>query len=222
VLWFALAFFALNAIVRIFGFARGSGFKVLGFNYLSDFVPPVESVCGPGKRHKLIGVVMLVFFFLTLPFLESRDFSITEAWSSQEKPRLDAAKNHQEEREFLAENGKRQEVQTTPSGLQYRVIKQGRGPLPTIYDKVRCNYRATLLNGTEFDSSTRHGGKPAEFAVNQEIPGWIEALQKMHVGDKWQLFVPSKLAYDMSPPRAPIEPGRMLVFEIELLEIVAK
>jgi len=78
-----------------------------------------------------------------------------------------------------------------------------------------------LLNGTEFDSSALQG-KPAEFAVNEVIPGWTEALQKMHVGDKWQLFVPSKLAYDMNPRRPPIEPGSMLVFEIELLEIAKK
>jgi FKBP-type peptidyl-prolyl cis-trans isomerase len=133
-----------------------------------------------------------------------------------------AAKNKQEEAQFLAQNGRQPGVQTTASGLQYKVLQQGNGPSPTLGDKVKCNYRGTLLNGTEFDSSQRHGGKPAEFGVNQVIPGWTEALQKMHVGDKWQLFVPSKLAYDMEPPRPPIEPGSMLVFEIELLDIVKK
>jgi FKBP-type peptidyl-prolyl cis-trans isomerase len=130
-----------------------------------------------------------------------------------------AAKNKQEEAQFLAQNGRQPGVQTTASGLQFKVLQQGKGPSPTLGDKVKCNYRGTLLNGTEFDSSQRHGGKPAEFGVNQVIPGWTEALQKMHVGDKWQLFVPSKLAYDMEPPRPPIEPGAMLVFEIELLDI---
>ena len=105
------------------------------------------------------------------------------------------------------------------SGLQYKVLQQGNGPSPTLTDKVKCNYRGTLLNGTEFDSSFKRG-VPAEFGVGMVIDGWKEALQKMNVGDKWQLFVPSKLAYDMEPPRPPIEPGCMLVFEIELLGIV--
>jgi FKBP-type peptidyl-prolyl cis-trans isomerase len=130
-----------------------------------------------------------------------------------------AAKNKQDEQQFLTQNAQKQGVQTTPSGLQYEVLAQGNGASPTLNDKVKCNYRGTLLNGTEFDSSMRHGGKPAEFGVNQVIPGWTEALQKMHVGDKWRLYVPSKLAYDMDPPRPPIEPGSMLVFEIELLDI---
>jgi FKBP-type peptidyl-prolyl cis-trans isomerase len=130
-----------------------------------------------------------------------------------------AAKNKQDEAQFLAQNAQKQGVQSTPSGLQYEVLQQGNGASPTLGDKVKCNYKGTLLNGTEFDSSMRHGGKPAEFGVNQVIPGWTEALQKMHVGDKWRLYVPSKLAYDMDPPRPPIEPGSMLVFEIELLDI---
>jgi FKBP-type peptidyl-prolyl cis-trans isomerase FklB len=130
-----------------------------------------------------------------------------------------ATKNKQDESQFMAQNKQKQGVQTTASGLQFEVLQQGNGASPTLGDKVKCNYRGTLLNGTEFDSSMRHGGKPAEFGVNQVIPGWTEALQKMHVGDKWRLYVPSKLAYDMDPPRPPIEPGSMLVFEIELLDI---
>jgi FKBP-type peptidyl-prolyl cis-trans isomerase FklB len=130
-----------------------------------------------------------------------------------------AARNQQEETAFLAQNAKREGVQTTPTGLQYRVIQQGQGPSPTLNDVVKCNYRGTLLNGTEFDSSARQG-EPAMFPVNRVIPGWTEALQKMHVGDKWQLYVPAKLAYGMNPPGPPIEAGSTLVFDIELLEIV--
>ena len=137
-------------------------------------------------------------------------------------------KNHQESDAFLAQNSKVQGVQTTPSGLQFRVLKQGQpsGASPVLGDKVVCHYKGTLLNGTEFDSSAR-SGKPAEFTLSDGptglIAGWTEALQKMHVGDKWQLFVPPKLAYDMRPPRgAPIEPGSLLVFEIELLDVVKK
>jgi FKBP-type peptidyl-prolyl cis-trans isomerase FklB len=134
-----------------------------------------------------------------------------------------AAKNQQEEAAFLAQNSKREGVEATQTGLQYRVIQQGQGPSPTLNDTVKCNYRGTLINGTEFDSSAQHGG-PAEFKLmggpRGLIPGWVEALQKMHVGDKWQLFVPAKLAYGMNPPGPPIEPGSPLVFEIELLDIV--
>lgn len=132
-----------------------------------------------------------------------------------------AMKNTKEAKTFLAQNGKRDGVQTTPSGLQYRVVTQGKGPTPTLADTVKCNYKGTLLNGTEFDASARHGG-PAEFPVQGVIPGWTEALQKMHVGDKWQLFVPAELAYGMNPPGPPIEPGSLLVFEIELLDVGKK
>lgn len=132
-----------------------------------------------------------------------------------------AEKNHKLAAEFLAKNAKAEGVQTTPSGLQYKVLKQGNGPTPTLQDRVRCHYRGTLLDGTEFDSS--YGGEPAEFGVNEVIPGWTEALQKMKVGDKWQLFVPSDLAYGATPPPgAPIEPNSLLVFEVELLGIDGK
>jgi FKBP-type peptidyl-prolyl cis-trans isomerase len=139
---------------------------------------------------------------------------------AMERMERQATINQQEAARFLADNRKRQDVQTTASGLQYRVLKQGNGPSPTLSDKVRCNYRGTLLNGTEFDNSAIHGG-PAEFPVNEVIPGWTEALQKMRVGDKWQLFVPAELAYRMTPPPdSGIEPNSMLIFEVELLEIL--
>src|SRR5437773_5982563 len=94
-----------------------------------------------------------------------------------------ATKNHQEAEAFLAQNGKVAGVQTTASGLQYRVLRQGQpnSPSPTLGDQVRCNYKGTLLNGNEFDSSVKNG-RPAEFNVSDVIPGWTEALQKMHVG----------------------------------------
>jgi FKBP-type peptidyl-prolyl cis-trans isomerase FklB len=132
-----------------------------------------------------------------------------------------ATVNQQEATKFLAENAKRDGVQTTPSGLQYRVIRQGDGPSPNLTDQVQCNYRGTLLNGTEFDSSSVHGG-PVDFRVDGVIPGWTEALQKMKVGDKWQLFVPPALAYELNPPGPPIEPNSLLIFEIELLKILSQ
>jgi FKBP-type peptidyl-prolyl cis-trans isomerase FklB len=131
-----------------------------------------------------------------------------------------AAKNEQEAKAFLAQNAKREGIETTPSGLQYRVVRAAEGASPTMGDTVKCNYKGTLLNGTEFDNSQQHGG-PAEFRVGPPlIEGWIEALQKMKVGEKWQLFVPPGLAYKANPPGPPIEPNSMLVFEIELLDIV--
>jgi FKBP-type peptidyl-prolyl cis-trans isomerase FklB len=130
-----------------------------------------------------------------------------------------AQANQQQAARFLAENAKREGVQTTPSGLQYRVVQQGNGASPTLKDKVRCHYRGTLLDGTEFDSTT--GGQPAEFPVDGVIAGWTEALQKMRAGDKWQLFIPADLAYRMSPPPGSgIEPGSMLIFDIELIEVI--
>jgi FKBP-type peptidyl-prolyl cis-trans isomerase FklB len=128
-----------------------------------------------------------------------------------------ADQNAKQAAQFLAENGKQEGVQTTSSGLQYKVLKQGGGASPALTDTVRCHYRGTLLDGTEFDSS--YGGQPAEFPVNRVIPGWTEALQKMKVGDKWQLFVPADLAYGMQPPGPPIQPNSLLVFEVELLGI---
>jgi FKBP-type peptidyl-prolyl cis-trans isomerase len=130
-----------------------------------------------------------------------------------------AAKNQQQEVAFLASNKLKEGIQQTASGMQYKVLKPGSGPSPTAADSVRCHYQGSLLDGTVFDSSA--GGPPAQFAVRGVIPGWTEALQKMHVGEKWQLFIPSNLAYGMDPPPgAPIEPAAMLIFEIELLEIV--
>lgn len=128
-----------------------------------------------------------------------------------------AQQNIKEEAAFLAQNAQAEGVQTTPSGLQYKVLKQGNGATPGLTDSVQCHYRGTLLDGTEFDSS--YGGDPARFPVDGVIPGWTEALQKMKVGDKWQLFVPAKLAYGANPPGPPIEPNSTLIFEVELLGV---
>ena len=106
------------------------------------------------------------------------------------------SKNKQLGADFLAENKNKEGVQTLESGLQYKVIKSGDGPSPKLSDKVTTHYRGTLIDGTEFDSSYSRN-KPSSFPVKGVIPGWTEALQLMHVGDKWQLFIPSELAYDI-------------------------
>lgn len=129
--------------------------------------------------------------------------------------------NHKAAEKFLAENGKKPDVVTTASGLEYKVLSAGTGTAPKATDEVVVNYRGTLLDGTEFDSSYKRG-QPATFPVGRVIPGWTEGLQLMKSGGKYQLWIPPKLAYDQQvPPGAPIPPGSMLVFEVELLSVKA-
>jgi FKBP-type peptidyl-prolyl cis-trans isomerase len=127
--------------------------------------------------------------------------------------------NKKKEEAFLGENKKKEGVHTLESGLQYKVIKEGSGNKPTLYDKVTINYRGTFVDGTEFDSSYKRK-QPATFAVNGVIPGWTEALPLMKTGSIWQIFVPAKLAYGESGAGGGIiPPNAMLIFEVELLSI---
>jgi len=130
-------------------------------------------------------------------------------------------KNKKEGETFLAENQKKEGVKTLPSGLQYKVIKTGTGSSPKSTDEVTVHYRGTLIDGTEFDSSYRRG-KPEALPVNAVIPAWTEALQLMQVGTKWQLFVPSNLAYGERGAGQIIGPNAVLIFEIELISIQEK
>jgi FKBP-type peptidyl-prolyl cis-trans isomerase FklB len=122
---------------------------------------------------------------------------------------------------FLAANKGKEGVVTLPSGLQYKILSAGTGPKPATSDSVVCNYRGTLIDGTEFDSSYKRG-QPATFPVGGVIKGWTEALQLMPVGSKWQLFVPSELAYGERGTGADIGPNAVLIFEVELLSIQDK
>ncbi len=126
--------------------------------------------------------------------------------------------NKKEGDAFLAENKKKEGIAALPSGLQYKILKAGVGKKPKDTDTVECRYRGTLINGTEFDNSERTG-KPATFRVAGVIPGWTEALKLMPVGSKWQLFVPSELAYGTRGAGAQIGPNATLIFEVELLAI---
>ena len=119
---------------------------------------------------------------------------------------------------FLAQNAKKEGVVTTASGLQYKVIQSGTGESPKLTDRVKVHYHGTLIDGTVFDSSVQRG-QPISFPVNGVIPGWVEALQLMKVGDKWQLFIPAKLAYGDQSPSQAIPPNSVLIFEVELLGI---
>jgi FKBP-type peptidyl-prolyl cis-trans isomerase FklB len=136
----------------------------------------------------------------------------------EEKMKLVGDANKKEGDEFLAANKAKDGVVALPSGLQYKILTEGAGPKPTATDSVSCNYRGTLINGTEFDSSYKRG-QPATFQVNGVIKGWTEALQLMPVGSKWQLFIPSELAYGERGPSPEIGAHSTLIFEVELLSI---
>jgi FKBP-type peptidyl-prolyl cis-trans isomerase FklB len=157
---------------------------------------------------------------------EAQVREVMTAYSRQRQAEAEAArrplaeKNLKEGQEFLAANKAKEGVKTTDSGLQYQVLKSGTGASPKASDTVRVHYHGTLLDGSVFDSSVRRE-EPAEFPVNRVIEGWTEALQLMKVGDKWKLFIPANLAYkERGTPGGPIGPNQVLVFEVELLDIV--
>lgn len=122
---------------------------------------------------------------------------------------------------FLAENGQRAEVRTTPSGLQYEVLTEGDGPQPSADDQVEVHYTGKFIDGTVFDSSVDRG-QPATFGVTQVIPGWVEALQLMKAGSKWRLFIPSALAYGPNGVPGAIGPNQTLIFDVELIKVIGK
>ena len=118
-----------------------------------------------------------------------------------------------------AENKKKEGVVALPSGLQYKILTAGNGPKPKASDTVKCHYEGRLINGTVFDSSIRRN-EPAEFPVSGVIAGWVEALQLMPVGSKWQLYIPSELAYGTHGAGQSIGPNQTLIFDVELLAII--
>jgi FKBP-type peptidyl-prolyl cis-trans isomerase FklB len=144
----------------------------------------------------------------------SKDLSEKQAAASKEA----ATKNTAAGEKFLAENKTKPGVKTTASGLQYKVLKEGTGPSPKETDTVVTNYRGTLIDGTEFDSSYKRN-EPATFQVNRVIKGWTEALQMMKKGSKYQLFIPSDLAYGPRGMGGDIGPNSVLIFEVELMDI---
>ncbi len=135
----------------------------------------------------------------------------------------DASANLKKGNEFLAQNKAKKGIIVTASGLQYEIIKEGKGAKPALTDRVKCHYTGTLINGKKFDSSYDHnGGKPSVFGVNGVIKGWTEALQLMPVGSKWKLYIPANLAYGTRGSKPSIGPNEALIFEIELLDIEPK
>lgn len=138
----------------------------------------------------------------------------------QKQGQKKAEENATKGKAFLEANGKKPGVVTLESGLQYKIEVDGEGPKPAATDVVRVHYRGTLIDGTEFDASAKHGDQPAEFAANRVIPGWTEALQLMSVGSKWTLYIPAELAYGERQAGEHIGPNSTLIFEVELVEIV--
>jgi FKBP-type peptidyl-prolyl cis-trans isomerase len=136
----------------------------------------------------------------------------------EEKAKVAALENKMKGDAFLAQNKTKPGVVTLPSGLQYKIISQGTGPKPTADDTIKCNYRGTLVDGTEFDSSYKRG-EPITFPVNGVIKAWSEALPLMKTGAKWQLFVPAELAYGEHGAGRAIGPNSTLIFEVELVGI---
>jgi len=149
---------------------------------------------------------------------EVREVMMAFEKDMQQKQEASAQKNAADGEKFLAENKTKPDVKTTASGLQYKVIKQGTGPQPKATDTVTVNYRGTLIDGTEFDSSYKRG-EPATFPVNGVIKGWIEGIQLMKTGSKYQLFIPANLGYGERGAGRDIGPNSTLIFEVELLDV---
>ena len=199
-----------------FSYALGMN---LGASLHKQSVDVDPSIVAQGLRAALAGGK-------TLLTQEEAQAALTEVQNElrkkqQEKMQVAGEANKKEGEAFLVSNKAKEGVVTLPSGLEYKILKEGNGPKPTASDSVVCNYRGTLINGTEFDSSYKRG-QPATFPVNGVIKGWTEALQLMPVGSKWQLFVPSSLAYAERGAGGDIGPNATLIFEVELLSIQEK
>lgn len=191
----------------------------IGQQIAQQIVPNVNNQFFGEDSTKRVSVNNLIAAFVSLVKGETAKFTATEADSLQEAFRTKKLNaTIAAGQAFLAENATKEGVQTTESGLQYKVIVKGEGPVPTKEDRVKVNYEGTLLDGTVFDSSIQRG-EPATFRVDQVIAGWTEALQMMPVGSKWELFIPQNLAYGERGTRG-INPGEALHFTVELLEIV--
>jgi FKBP-type peptidyl-prolyl cis-trans isomerase FklB len=147
------------------------------------------------------------------------DFQTEMQAMAQKKQNEAASANLKRGEEFLAKNKTEQGVKTTPSGLQYKIITEGKGKKPAATDKVKVHYHGTTIDGKVFDSSVQRG-EPIEFPVNGVIQGWQEALQMMTEGSKWQLFIPSNLAYGERGAGGAIGPNEVLIFDVELIQVL--
>ena len=199
-----------------FSYALGMN---LGTNLHKQSVPVDPNIMARGLKDALAGGKTL----LTEEEARAAVTAVQNDMREKQQAKMQQAgdANKKEGEAFLTDNKSKEGVVALPSGLQYKVLKEGDGPKPTATDSVVCNYRGTRINGTEFDSSSKHGG-PATFPVNGVIKGWTEALQLMPVGSKWQLFVPADLAYGDRGAGGDIGPNATLIFEVELVSIQNK
>jgi FKBP-type peptidyl-prolyl cis-trans isomerase FklB len=199
-------------------FSYALGMK-MGENLHKQSVPVDPAILARGLRDALTGGKTQLTDEQAQAALAAVQNDIRQ--KQQEKMQEAAAGNTKQGGAFLAANKGKEGVVTLPSGLQYKILTAGTGPKPAATDSVVCNYRGTLIDGKEFDSSYKRG-EPVTFGVNGVIKGWTEALQLMPVGSKWQLFIPPDLAYGDRGAGADIGPGSTLIFEVELLSIQDK
>lgn len=203
----------LDRISYALGLSMGNNFRSSGIEKIdvADFADGVAAVFSGEKPR--------------MTYDEAKEEIRKFFTAMEERQRAAAAEMGKANREagekFLAENGKRAEVLTTPSGLQYEVIKEGTGAQPTAADQVKVHYTGRLIDGTVFDSSVERG-EPATFGVTQVIPGWVEALQLMKAGSEWRLYIPSALAYGPNGAGGVIGPDATLIFDVQLLEVIGK
>lgn len=199
-------------------FSYALGMK-MGANLKKQDVPVDPAILSRGLKDALAGGKTLITDEEAQAALNDVQNDLRK--KQQEKMAAAGANNKKEGETFLAANKGKEGVVSLPSGLEYKILKEGTGAKPAASDSVVCNYRGTLINGTEFDSSYKHG-QPATFPVSGVIKGWTEALQLMPVGSKWQLFIPPDLAYGERGAGGDIGPDSTLIFEVELLSIQDK
>lgn len=201
----------LDRISYALGLSMGNNFRSSGIKSIdvADFADGVAAVFSGEKPR--------------MTYDEAKEEIRSFFTKMEEEQRAEAAKmgevNAKAGADFLAENGKRPEVHTTPSGLQYEVEKEGDGPMPAPNDQVVVHYTGRLIDGTVFDSSVERG-ETATFGVTQVIPGWVEALQMMKQGAKWKVFIPSQLAYGPNGAGGVIGPNATLIFDVELIKVI--
>lgn len=203
----------LDRISYALGLSMGNNFKSSGIETLNikDFADGVAAVfegAQPKMTYDEAKEVIREFFTA----MENRQKEQAAKMAEVNKAAGEA---------FLNENGKRAEVKTTSTGLQYEVITEGEGAMPKADDQVEVHYTGKLIDGTVFDSSVDRG-VPATFGVTQVIPGWVEALQMMKAGSKWRLYIPSALAYGPNGAGGIIGPNATLIFDVELLKVIGK
>lgn len=195
--------YTMDKLSYALGMSMASNMKQSGLDCINvdDFASAIKSVFN-GEKMQMTP--------------EEAQNAINEFFAKQKTEVM--SKNKKAGEEFLAQNKSKEGVQTTASGLQYKVLVAGTGAKPKATDTVDCHYEGRLIDGTVFDSSYRRG-QSAQFPVNGVIPGWVEALQMMPVGSKWQLYIPSDLAYGEYGAGETIEPNSTLIFDVELLGI---